>query len=114
MSSKANAGSKQILSATCHHQDAAMNPRVRIATARTPDGGEMVLYQHDRDFSIMINGQELMHNRQYESKLALARLGCAAPRSREEVPFGVRTEEGGAFTKPSKIVMEHYHAHGNS
>jgi spermidine synthase len=37
----------------------------------------MVLYQHDRDFSIMINGQDLMHSRQHESELALARLGCA-------------------------------------
>ena len=54
-----------------------MKPRVRIATARTPDGGEMVLYQHGRDFSIMINGQDLMHSRQHESELELARLGCA-------------------------------------
>ncbi len=54
-----------------------MKPKMRIATTRTPDGGEMVLYQHDRDFSIMINGQDLMHSRQHESELALARLGCA-------------------------------------
>jgi spermidine synthase len=54
-----------------------MKPSVRIATARTPNGGEMVLYQHDRDFSIKINGKELMHSRQHESELALARLGCA-------------------------------------
>jgi len=54
-----------------------MNPRVIIAKARTPDGGEMVLYQHDRDFSIMINGQDLMHSRQNESELELARIGCA-------------------------------------
>ncbi len=54
-----------------------MKPRVRIATARTPDGGEMVLYQHDSDFSIEINGQELMHSRHHESELELARLGCA-------------------------------------
>jgi spermidine synthase len=54
-----------------------MNPRVKIATTRTPDGGEMVLYQHDRDFSIMINGQDLMHSRQHESELELSRLGCA-------------------------------------
>ncbi len=53
-----------------------MKPIVRIATARTPDGGEMVLYQHDRDFSIKINGQDLMHSRQHESELELARLGC--------------------------------------
>ena len=54
-----------------------MKPRVKIATARTPDGGEMVLYQHDRDFSIMINGEDLMLSRHHESELELARLGCA-------------------------------------
>ena len=54
-----------------------MKPREKIATARTPDGGEMALYQHGRDFSIMINGQDLMHSRQHESELDLARLGCA-------------------------------------
>jgi len=54
-----------------------MKPRVRIATARTPDGSEMVIYQHGRDFSIMINGQDLMNSRQHESELELARLGCA-------------------------------------
>ena len=52
-------------------------PRVRIAATRTPDGGEMLLYQHGRDFSITINGQDLMHSRQHESEQELARLGCA-------------------------------------
>ena len=37
----------------------------------------MVLSQHDRDFSIMINGLDLMHSRRHESELELARLGCA-------------------------------------
>jgi len=37
----------------------------------------MVLRQHDRDFSIRINGQELMNSRHHESELELARLGCA-------------------------------------
>ena len=54
-----------------------MKPRVKIATAQTPDGGEMMLYQHGRDFSITVNGQDLMHSRQHESELELARLGCA-------------------------------------
>jgi spermidine synthase len=54
-----------------------MKPIVKLATARTPDGGEMALYQRDRDFTIQINGQELMQSRQHESELALARLGCA-------------------------------------
>ncbi len=54
-----------------------MKPRVKLATAKTPDGGEMELYQHDRDFSIMVNGEDLMHSRRHESELELARLGCA-------------------------------------
>ncbi|MEA1934600.1 MAG: hypothetical protein U9N60_09255 [Thermodesulfobacteriota bacterium] len=53
-----------------------MKPRVKIATARTPDKGEMVLYQHDRDFLITINGEDLMLSRHHESELELARLGC--------------------------------------
>lgn len=54
-----------------------MKPRVKIATASTPDGGEMVLFQHDLDFFIKIDGQDLMHSRHHESELELARLGCA-------------------------------------
>jgi spermidine synthase len=53
-----------------------MKARKKIAAARTPDGGEMALYQHDCDFFITVNGQDLMHSRQYESELELARLGC--------------------------------------
>jgi spermidine synthase len=37
----------------------------------------MVLYQHGRDFSIKVDGQDLMLSRQHESELELARLGCA-------------------------------------
>ncbi|MGC1375375.1 MAG: hypothetical protein WA821_04075 [Anaerolineales bacterium] len=54
-----------------------MKPLIKLATTRTPDGGEMELYQHDRDFSIKINGLELMNSRQHESEQELARLGCA-------------------------------------
>lgn len=54
-----------------------MKPIIKLATTRTPDGSEMVLRQHDRDFSIKVNGQELMNSRQHESEMELARLGCA-------------------------------------
>jgi spermidine synthase len=54
-----------------------MKPRTRLGTARSPGGVEMALYQHDRDFSIEIDGENLMNSRQHESELALARLGCA-------------------------------------
>lgn len=59
-----------------------MKPQIKLATARTPDGGEMTLYQHDRDFSIKINGLELMNSRQHESERELAQLGCAHLASR--------------------------------
>ena len=36
----------------------------------------MVLCQHDRDFSIALDGREVMTSREYESELELARLGC--------------------------------------
>ena len=54
-----------------------MKPTIKLATARTPDNGEMVLYQHDRDFLIMVNGQELMNSRRHGSEQDLARLSCA-------------------------------------
>lgn len=54
-----------------------MKPRIQIATARTPDGSKMELYQHDHDFGIKVNGHELMNSRQHESELELSRLGCA-------------------------------------
>ena len=54
-----------------------MKPQIKLATARTPDGGEMELYQHDQDFLIKVNGQGLMNSRRHESEQELARLGCA-------------------------------------
>ena len=59
-----------------------MKPQIKLATAQTPDGGKMELYQHDRDFLIKINGQELMNSRHHESEQELARLGCANLSSR--------------------------------
>ncbi len=54
-----------------------MKPQIKLSTTHTPDGGEMALYQHDRDFSIKIKGLELMNSRQHESERELAQLGCA-------------------------------------
>ena len=36
----------------------------------------MVLYKHAGDFLIEVNGHDLMHSRQHESEIELARLGC--------------------------------------
>jgi spermidine synthase len=54
-----------------------MKPRIKLASAPTADQGEMILYQHDQDFTIIVNNHDLMHSRRHESELELARLGCA-------------------------------------
>ncbi|MBN1669667.1 MAG: hypothetical protein JXR37_01455 [Kiritimatiellae bacterium] len=54
-----------------------MKPTVKLAAARTPDGCDLVLYEHDGDFEIRADGRPLMGSRQHESELELARLGCA-------------------------------------
>ncbi|MBU4472239.1 MAG: hypothetical protein KJ741_17475, partial [Proteobacteria bacterium] len=53
-----------------------MKATIKIAEARTPDGSQMALYKHDRQFIITVNGVDLMRSHQNESELALARLGC--------------------------------------
>ncbi len=60
-----------------------VKPTLQIATAKTPDGEVLALYQHDADFSIKVNRQELMTSRAHESELELARLGCARIVSRQ-------------------------------
>jgi spermidine synthase len=55
----------------------------KVATAKTPDGCDMDLYRHDRDFIIKVKGEDLMSSRMHESELELARLGCANVKGRE-------------------------------
>lgn len=47
-----------------------------IDKASTPDGDIIALYEHDRDYVIRINGQELMSTRKHASEEALASLAC--------------------------------------
>jgi spermidine synthase len=87
-----------------------MKPKVRIASVRTPDGGEMVLYRHDHDFWITINGQDLMLSRQHESEQELARLGCAhlAGRKSPRILIGGL---GMGYTLRQALDMLSPHAH---
>jgi hypothetical protein len=44
-----------------------MKPTIKLATTPTLDGGEMTLYQHNRDFSINITDQEIcMKSKNYK------------------------------------------------
>jgi spermidine synthase len=58
--------------------------RELLASAQVPGGGEMRLFRHDRDFMIVLGGNELMSSRMSGSEIALAtetikRLGKADP-----------------------------------
>ncbi len=54
-----------------------MIPWEHLETARVPDGGgELRLYQRGNEFSIRVDGRELMNSRVHSSEDALARLAC--------------------------------------
>ena len=62
-----------------------MLPRETLATARIPDGEELTLVSHGRDFIIMLGRDELMGTRMQFSEeqlavLTLAELGASNPR----------------------------------
>jgi len=67
-----------------------MKPTVRLAKTRTPDGSELALFEHDRDFVITVARRELMNSREHASEVELARLGCAriAPHRNPTVLIG--------------------------
>lgn len=39
-----------------------MKPQIKLAETQTPDGGRLVLYVHDGEYRILLNGRELMHS----------------------------------------------------
>ncbi len=53
-----------------------MKPNVTLAETKTPDGARLTLVEHDGDFCIRVNGQQLMHSAVTASELQLGTLGC--------------------------------------
>ena len=49
-----------------------MKPRIAIAEVKTPDGGKLVLEQHDKDYYVRLNGEILMSTRSTVSERFLA------------------------------------------
>ena len=64
-----------------------MKPQIKLAEARTPDGGKLTLHSHDEVFSIRLNGQELMHSAVGISETQLGHL--AVERTRSQAPVRV-------------------------
>jgi len=52
-----------------------MKPRIKLAQSQTGEGATISLYQHDGDYSISLNGQELMHSKLNYSECAMGDLG---------------------------------------
>lgn len=53
-----------------------MKPNVTLAEMTTPNGARLTLVEHDGDFCIRVNGQQLMHSAVNASELQLGVLGC--------------------------------------
>ena len=54
-----------------------MVPWKLLSRSRTPDNkNELILYQRDTEYSIRVNGQELMNSRTFGSEMMLAELSC--------------------------------------
>jgi spermidine synthase len=54
-----------------------MIPWKLLSSARTPDAqSELKLYQRDTEYSIRVNGRELMNSRMFGSEALLAELSC--------------------------------------
>lgn len=53
-----------------------MKPFLNLATAQTPDGGELSLHQHDGHFYLRANRQPLMGTNAAESEKVLAQQAC--------------------------------------
>lgn len=65
-----------------------MKPWEHLATAPTPDGHELELWRHDRDFAIRADGYDLMVSRAHQSEDQMMALACARPPAGAEVLVG--------------------------
>ena len=53
-----------------------MKPWIRIDETDTPDGKKLSLFQRDGDFTLRVNGVDLMSTREKSSEESLGQLGC--------------------------------------
>jgi len=53
-----------------------MKPQIKIAEAQTPEGETLELHEHDEEFYISVNGENLMSTRSHGSEEELGRMAC--------------------------------------
>lgn len=61
-----------------------MKPHVKLAEAATPDGGRLTLHAHDGNFSLRVDGRELMHSAATASELQLGQLAAEHVRGKAQ------------------------------
>jgi len=87
-----------------------MIPWKKLDSTSTPDGkNEVVLLQRDQEFSIRVDGQELMNSRMNGSEKVLAKLACKPISKRQ----GAKVVIGGlgmGFTLASALLHLQSHA----
>jgi spermidine synthase len=54
-----------------------MKPNIKLAEAKTPDGGNLGLFEHDGSFCIRMDGQQLMHSSVSASETLLGDVGTS-------------------------------------
>jgi spermidine synthase len=79
-----------------------MKPNRKLAEATTPDGGRLILYEHDGAYCIRLNGQDLMHSSVTASELRLGEL-AAGPLSRQPDSLSLVGGLGLGFTLKSLL-----------
>jgi spermidine synthase len=61
-----------------------MKPNLKLAETTTPDGGRLILSEHDGTYCIRLNGEELMHSSVSASELLLGSLAAEGLSSQPE------------------------------
>ena len=69
-----------------------MKPNHTLAETKTPNGARMTLVEHDGDYCIRVNGQQLMHSAVTTSEIQLGTTGCERHAG---IKVGVRVLIGG-------------------
>jgi len=88
-----------------------MKPHIKLAEAKTPDGGTLSLFEHDGAYSISLNGQEVMHSKASTSEEWLGQLGVERLKSGEAsrvlvggLGLGFTLQTALKFSDPETIV----------
>jgi hypothetical protein len=92
-----------------------MKPNRKLAETTTPDGGRLILCEHDGSYCIRLNGQDLMHSSVTASELRLGELGADALSGRPDslvllgglgLPERSRSESAGRRDHPTNRRLE--------